>query len=39
VVFDLDGTLVDSGEDIARSVNELLSNLGRPTLPHERIVS
>jgi phosphoglycolate phosphatase len=39
VVFDLDGTLVDSAEDIARSVNELLSDLGRPTLPHERIVS
>jgi phosphoglycolate phosphatase len=38
VVFDLDGTLVDSAEDIARSVNELLSDLGRPTLTHERIV-
>lgn len=38
VVFDLDGTLVDSAEDIARSVNELLSDLGRPALPHERIV-
>jgi phosphoglycolate phosphatase len=37
VVFDLDGTLVDSAEDIARSVNELLSDLGRPRLPHQRI--
>jgi phosphoglycolate phosphatase len=37
VIFDLDGTLVDSAEDIARSVNELLSTLGREVLPHHRI--
>ena len=39
IVFDLDGTLVDSGEDIARSVNELLERGGRTALPHERIKS
>ena len=39
IVFDLDGTLVDSGEDIARSVNELLEGMGRPALPHARIQS
>lgn len=33
VVFDLDGTLVDSELDIAHSVNALLRNLGRPELP------
>ncbi len=39
IVFDLDGTLVDSGEDIARSVNELLQGMGRAALPHGRIRS
>ena len=39
IIFDLDGTLVDSGEDIARSVNELLERSRRPTLPHSRIRS
>jgi phosphoglycolate phosphatase len=39
LIFDLDGTLVDSAEDIARSVNELLSTLGRDVLSHERIRS
>jgi phosphoglycolate phosphatase len=39
IIFDLDGTLVDSGEDIARSVNELLEADGRPALPHSRIRS
>ncbi len=37
IIFDLDGTLVDSTEDIARSVNELLETLSRAPLPHERI--
>jgi phosphoglycolate phosphatase len=37
IVFDLDGTLVDSLEDIARSVNELLPSFGRSRLPHDRI--
>jgi phosphoglycolate phosphatase len=39
VIFDLDGTLVDSTEDIARSVNELLRTLDRVPLPTERIRS
>lgn len=37
IIFDLDGTLVDSTEDIARSVNELLETLNRAPLPQERI--
>jgi phosphoglycolate phosphatase len=39
IIFDLDGTLVDSGEDIARSVNELLEKSRRPPLAHDRIRS
>ncbi len=39
IIFDLDGTLVDSGEDIARSVNELLQTGARPALPHAQIRS
>jgi phosphoglycolate phosphatase len=37
IIFDLDGTLVDSRRDIANSVNEVLENLQRPRLPNERI--
>ena len=37
IIFDLDGTLVDSRRDIAASVNELLSGMGRAQLPPERI--
>jgi phosphoglycolate phosphatase len=37
IIFDLDGTLVDSRQDIATSVNELLSRLGRSKLPPEQI--
>ncbi len=33
LIFDLDGTLVDSELDIAHSVNALLRTLGRPELP------
>ncbi|HEU5403743.1 MAG TPA: HAD-IA family hydrolase [Terriglobales bacterium] len=33
LIFDLDGTLVDSELDIANSVNALLRSLGRPELP------
>ena len=32
VVFDLDGTLIDSSEDLCASVNAMLVHLGRPTL-------
>jgi phosphoglycolate phosphatase len=34
VVFDLDGTLIDSREDLSNSVNAMLAHLGRPELPH-----
>ena len=37
LIFDLDGTLVDSRMDLANSVNATLSNYGRPELPPDRI--
>ena len=37
IIFDLDGTLVDSRRDIATSVNELLSSMGREQLPPQRV--
>ena len=37
LIFDLDGTLIDSRQDIALSVNLTLNDLGRPTLPEETI--
>lgn len=37
VIFDLDGTLIDSKYDIAASVNLTLGDLDIPTLPPERI--
>lgn len=33
LVFDLDGTLIDSAEDLSRSVNAMLQQLDRPALP------
>jgi phosphoglycolate phosphatase len=33
VVFDLDGTLIDSRRDLAESTNEVLASYGRPALP------
>jgi phosphoglycolate phosphatase len=39
LLFDLDGTLVDSVQDIASSVNELLERLGKPVLPKKTIQS
>ena len=35
VVFDLDGTLIDSIADLADSMNEVLASLGYPTHPEE----
>ena len=37
VAFDLDGTLVDSLDDLAESTNALLTEYGLPTLPTDRI--
>ncbi len=39
VVFDLDGTLVDSRLDLANSVNAMLRHLGRPELPTDVIAT
>lgn len=33
LVFDLDGTLIDSGDDLCASVNAMLHHFGRPALP------
>jgi phosphoglycolate phosphatase len=38
LVFDLDGTLVDSSVDLANAVNALLAELGRPPLPKHTII-
>lgn len=35
VFFDLDGTLADTAPDLGGALNELLVELGRPTLAHE----
>jgi phosphoglycolate phosphatase len=37
LVFDLDGTLIDSRLDLALSVNATLKHMGRAELPEERI--
>jgi phosphoglycolate phosphatase len=37
LVFDLDGTLVDSKEDLAVSVNAAIESFGFPPLPHREI--
>lgn len=38
VVFDLDGTLIDSRADIAAAVNHVLHELGYATLPLEQVM-
>jgi phosphoglycolate phosphatase len=37
LIFDLDGTLIDSKKDIANSLNFALEEEGMPALPHEQI--
>src|SRR5437763_13740460 len=37
VVFDLDGTLVDSVPDLAYSINAMLRQLGSPARPEEQV--
>jgi phosphoglycolate phosphatase len=37
LVFDLDGTLIDSSLDLCHSVNAALTHAGRPTLPNHII--
>lgn len=39
IVFDLDGTLIDSRQDLCNSVNAMLDHLGKPELPDEVISS
>jgi len=39
IVFDLDGTLIDSARDLCNSVNAALEHMGRPHLPDDIIAS
>ncbi len=39
IVFDLDGTLIDSARDLCNSVNAALEHMGRPHLPDQIIAS
>ncbi len=39
LIFDLDGTLIDSKLDLALSINGMLEYMGRAPLPHEKIYS
>src|SRR6267154_3017524 len=39
VIFDLDGTLIDSRLDLVHSVNAALRHIGRPGLPDDVIAS
>lgn len=39
LIFDLDGTLIDSAEDITSALNKTLRFYGKPTLPHEVVVA
>jgi phosphoglycolate phosphatase len=37
LIYDLDGTLIDSKLDLALSINAMLEHMGRASLPHETI--
>jgi phosphoglycolate phosphatase len=39
LVFDLDGTLIDSSLDLCNSINAALTHVGRPVLPNDLIAS
>lgn len=39
IVFDLDGTLIDSRTDLTNSINAMLAEFARPPLPEEIIAS
>ena len=39
MLFDLDGTLIDSKADLARSINLMLEELGRPVLDEDAIAA
>ena len=39
LVFDLDGTLIDSSLDLCNSVNAALAHVGKPSLPNRLIAS
>ena len=39
IVFDLDGTLVDSRQDLATSTNEMLETYGAPALPIDDVAA
>jgi len=39
LIFDLDGTLIDSKLDLALAINAMLEHMGRAPLTHERIYS
>jgi len=39
LIFDLDGTLIDSQLDLAHSVNATLGYMGMPPIPHELVAS
>src|SRR5215469_9877151 len=39
IVFDLDGTLIDSARDLCNSVNAALEHMGRPHFPDDIIAS
>ena len=39
LIFDLDGTLIDSSLDLCNSINAMLEHLGKPPLPNATIAS